>query len=268
MNSLYHIIFKRRIGLETAWNILEEDGIDVLYGSEEEANTILYAYLNFPEKILEKEEVEDCIVYSLPSIDWESQWKDHSENFHDGFAHIHLDKFDINAPVVRLEPGPGFGDLSHVTTQLALELLAKEKNLGVVVDIGCGSGILSLAAAAFGAKKVYGIDIDQEAIDHSKKNSVINGFEERCHFMKPSKLNWKGTQGPLVIVMNMIESEQIVAWNSLRSLHNESAKCITTGIPSEQRENYLKLTESWNWILIKEIQREGWCAFLWNINSK
>ena len=79
----------------------------------------------------------------------------------------------------RLKPGGGFGDLSHPTTRLMLRMLAQIVAKQDVIDIGCGSGILSLAAAALGSPKVYGIDIEQEAVEHSRNNAIFNNLSEK-----------------------------------------------------------------------------------------
>lgn len=85
--------------------------------------------------------------------------------------------------VLRIDPGMAFGTGSHATTQLCLEALlslhesrrdSTDPTLGDVLDIGCGSGILAIAAARLGAGHVTAVDIDPQAIDTTRRNAVIN----------------------------------------------------------------------------------------------
>lgn len=154
-------------------------------------------------------------------IDWTEQWELHAPNFKEGFAHIKL-KESLS---FKMKPGPGFGDLSHPTTQLMLQMLP-EKVEGTVIDVGCGCGVLSLAAKLLGADEVIGIDIDEGAIQHAKENASLNGLD--CYFGKklpsiPKK--------PLIL-MNMISSEQKIAWKALPTFTN--CQLITSGFPIEE----------------------------------
>ncbi len=110
-----------------------------------------------------------------------------------------------------MQPGPGFGDFSHPTTRLALQLLSRYLKEQCVIDIGCGSGILALAAATMGAQAVYGIDIDSKAIEHSIQNALLNRLEQQCTFCLANEFHWLPTSSPLLILMNMIQYEQKTA---------------------------------------------------------
>lgn len=77
--------------------------------------------------------------------------------------------------IMRLDPGMAFGTGEHATTRMCLELLDVEGKS--VIDVGCGSGILGIAAALCGAKDVYMCDIDEQAIDFARKNAQLNAVE-------------------------------------------------------------------------------------------
>lgn len=78
-------------------------------------------------------------------------------------------------PYLVIDPGFAFGTGQHSTTKMCLEWLARNELKGkVIVDYGCGSGILALAALKLGAKKVYGIDIDPQACEASRQNAELN----------------------------------------------------------------------------------------------
>jgi len=171
-------------------------------------------------------------------IDWNKQWALHAPNFQNGFAYVKPWGF-------RLQPGPGFGDLSHPTTRLMLELMPKKINLPVV-DIGCGSGVLALAAHFAGAPKVYGIDIDQDAIVHAQDNAKRN--QANIFFGKKLPCIPKRC----LVLMNMISSEQRVAWEAHKALHSSVEIMIVSGFPTQEQVDvsYGELTQ--------KIELEGW----------
>ncbi len=187
-------------------------------------------------------------------IDWHSQWEQHAPNFQDGYAHINLG----SQCKLLLTPGPGFGDFSHPTTQLMLEYLRKESMTRCFVDIGSGSGILSLAAASLGSQEVHGIEIDPEAIEHACLNGKINGL--KVDFYQPHLFKANLT-APLTIAMNMIRTEQKTAWASLPSLHRLQGNIFTSGVLEEEQELYLNQTKEWGWTLISTRSLQGWLAF-------
>ena len=182
----------------------------------------------------------------LKEIDWEEQWAIHAPDFHDGCAHIVLP----TNQKIQLLPGPGFGDFSHPTTRLMIELMSSYVPGKNILDIGCGSGILSIASAKMGGTRIYCSDIDPAAIEHTKKNAAFNHMS--------ISTNLEGLKKP-VVLMNMIFSEQIIAWQTHR-LHFD--KLMTSGILSSQREAYLAFATSQNWELMEEKESNEWLGFI------
>ncbi len=195
----------------------------------------------------------------VDDIDWEKQWESYAPAFHEGVAHIDLHPF--GGPTLLLKPGAGFGDLSHPTTRLVLSLMAPRVKNQTLIDIGSGSGILSLAGLLLGASQSYGIDIDERAVVHSLANATLNHLEENAHFsthLTSSQL----PPGSLLILMNMITSEQIQAWGSLPLLHGRKATVITSGVLASQREAYMEEAGSRGWVQVEEREEEGWMGFV------
>jgi ribosomal protein L11 methyltransferase len=133
------------------------------------------------------------MVYKLEQLedkDWEREWMD---NFHPMKFGQRLwicpswrDVPDPSAVNVMLDPGLAFGTGTHPTTALCLTWLDGLDLVGkTVVDFGCGSGILSLAALKLGAKKVIGIDIDPQALQASLENAKRNQCEDRLALFLP-----------------------------------------------------------------------------------
>ena len=92
-----------------------------------------------------------------------------------------LESPDPSRHAIRIDPGMAFGTGTHPTTQLCLELLevaAQTAPLTQVIDVGCGSGILSIAALKLGAERVLGVDIDPQSVKNSRENAALNSVGE------------------------------------------------------------------------------------------
>lgn len=150
-----------------------------LYDAETDMNMIVAMLENSPllgKNFLHKvEQIEDK--------DWEREWMD---NFHPMRFGERLwicpswrDVPDPNAVNVMLDPGLAFGTGTHPTTSLCLQWLDGLDLAGkTVIDFGCGSGILAIAALKLGAAKAIGIDIDPQAIQASRDNAQRNGVSD------------------------------------------------------------------------------------------
>ncbi|MBI0028757.1 50S ribosomal protein L11 methyltransferase [Gilliamella sp. B14448G11] len=136
----------------------------------------LKAILNLEQYSYKIEQLEDK--------DWEREWMD---NFHPMQFGQRLwicpswrDVPDPNAVNVMLDPGLAFGTGTHPTTALCLTWLESlDLKNKLVIDYGCGSGILAIAALKLGAKRVIGIDIDPQAIQASNDNAQRNGVDDK-----------------------------------------------------------------------------------------
>lgn len=196
-------------------------------------------------------------------IDWEEQWRNFAPSFYDGASHIDLSPYDPKCiQELLLKAGGGFGDLSHPTTRLCLKLMAPFVKAATVVDIGCGSGILMLSALLMGANNAIGIDIEEDALEHASANAKLNHLDKKAVFTK--KMDRKKLRGTLLLLMNMISSEQKMAWSAQKPLHEQRATLITSGILTEQRETYLNWAIQQGWKLIIEASEEGWSGFVFS----
>lgn len=263
MKSMYGFNIIKNCSLEEAWEELESKGVELLYGNEEDGVVEIFGNWDADQSMPIFLCVDKITLTTLPKIDWEAQWAAHGLDFHDGYAHIDLSHFGGNKQVIRLQSGPGFGDLSHPTTRLVLRAMSQyihHDKAVEVVDIGCGSGVLSLAAAAMGASKVCGIDIDPEAVEHSRQNAKLNKLQKICNFYLPNDFVFSNSHA--IVVMNMILSEQREAWLGLSQLHHVKGWVLTSGIREEEREQYLALARQWGWKLIDESEEEAWKGFV------
>ena len=180
-------------------------------------------------------------------INWEKQWELHAPNFNNGFAYIKLDEYGGPNKSFIMKSGPGFGDLSHPTTRLMMRIMPKNISFPVI-DLGCGCGVLSIAAKLRGAKYVLGIDNDASALEHAKLNAHLNNL--KITFSK--SINYFSSY-PLIL-MNMISSEQKIAWNALPAFQNYTL--ILSGIPLEEKFSIDKYGT-----LIEKYELDGWLGF-------
>jgi ribosomal protein L11 methyltransferase len=113
---------------------------------------------------------------------WEDRWRE----FHHGAA---VGRFWVGPPwedapsgadAIVIDPGRAFGTGAHPTTRLTLELLQRLAP-GSLLDVGCGSGVLSIAAAKLGFAPVHAVDLDDAAVEATRANAAVNGVSLEAH---------------------------------------------------------------------------------------
>ena len=112
------------------------------------------------------------------AADWRERWKEFHRPVRVGPLWIGPPWVDppVDAHAIVVEPGRAFGTGAHPTTQLCIELLL-DLERGSVLDLGCGSGVLSMAAAKLGFGPVLAVDIDENALAAARTNATANGVE-------------------------------------------------------------------------------------------
>ena len=149
-----------------------------------EADTRVDDLLHHLKTALEVDELPNCMVKQLANQDWERVWIDHFKPMQFGeklwvcpTAHTPPDPDAIN---LMLDPGLAFGTGTHPTTAQCLKVIATlEMQNKHVLDYGCGSGILAIAAARLGAASVWAIDIDEQALQATIENALRNDVSEQ-----------------------------------------------------------------------------------------
>ena len=115
------------------------------------------------------------------SISWKKNWKPDPVGKSILILPAWLDVPEefLERKIIHLDPGSAFGTGSHPSTRLCIEALDNDPPSGqIIADVGCGSGILSLAALKLGAQSTFSVDIDSLAISATKINSALNDFPE------------------------------------------------------------------------------------------
>lgn len=194
-----------------------------------------------------------------PTIDWEAQWANSGADYREGHVYLNLQ----GDKQIKLKPGPGFGDLSHPTTRLTIDLMRNQVTGKEVIDFGSGSGILSLAAAALGAATVLGVEIDLQAILHACANAQLNDLQDQIAFAEPSDVDIT-LQPAGLYLMNMIPADQEALITGLGFDLPLPGTWIVSGVLAERREEYLKSIANRGWKIVTEKSEAGWLAFEFN----
>ncbi|MGF1726592.1 50S ribosomal protein L11 methyltransferase [Photobacterium nomapromontoriensis] len=179
-------------------------------------------------------------VEQLEDKDWEREWMD---NFHPMQFGRRLwicpswrEVPEPDAVNVMLDPGLAFGTGTHPTTSLCLEWLDGQDLTGkTVIDFGCGSGILAIAAIKLGAAKVIGIDIDPQAILASRDNAERNGVAEQLELFLPQDQP-EGIQAD-VVVANILAGPLRELSPVIKSLVKENGLLAISGVLESQAED-------------------------------
>ena len=161
-----------------------------------------------------------------------------------------------------LDPGLAFGTGSHPTTQLCLGWLDQNLNTGdTLIDYGCGSGILAIAALKLGASHVTGIDIDPQAIKASQDNALRNQCDPaRFRFMAAQQAAGSGAlpDHPVdVVIANILTNPLKLLAPILASATRSGGNIVLSGILQEQAEEVKQVYRQWFDMRIVSA-KEGW----------
>jgi ribosomal protein L11 methyltransferase len=164
---------------------------------------------------------------------------------------------DAAAAVVRLDPGLAFGTGTHPTTALCLEWLDGTDLEGrTVVDYGCGSGVLAIAALKLGAARAIGIDNDPQALAASADNAMRNGVAERLRLYPPHQLP-AGMHAD-VLVANILSGPLHELAPRFAALCRRNAPSALSGILAGQEKDLLERFAACGFIKLACAEREGW----------
>lgn len=192
---------------------------------------------------------------------WERTWMEHYQpmKFGDSLwvCPTGQEKTEANSICMTLDPGLAFGTGTHPTTALCLQWLATHDLTNkIIIDYGCGSGILAIAALLLGAKKAYAVDIDPQAItatlDNARKNNVTDKVE--CFLVD----EFPAFQADLVIA-NILAQPLCELSKTISALIKEDGQLILSGILIEQAETVTAAYKHHNITIQPPTIEEDWC---------
>lgn len=142
---------------------------------------------------------------------------------------------DADSVVVRLDPGLAFGTGTHPSTALCLRWLdGLDLRRRTVIDYGCGSGVLAVAAALLGAEQVWAVDIDAQAETATRANAVRNGVAGRVHVGNPASVS---AQQAEILVANILAGPLIALAPHLHDLLVDGGRLALAGILDRQSQD-------------------------------
>ena len=160
-----------------------------------------------------------------------------------------------DAVVVDLDPGLAFGTGTHPTTALCLQWLDSARIAGkTVVDYGCGSGILAIAALKLGAAKAIGVDHDPQALLASRRNAERNGVSERFEVFLDKE--FEATSAP-VVMANILANVLIDLQPAIAPLVAPGGELILSGILQEQATEVMDIYRE-TLVFDKPAEQDGW----------
>jgi ribosomal protein L11 methyltransferase len=273
--------------------VTEQGGIQFMDDEDEGTATgpiTVRAYLPIDEHTEEKrQKLEESLYYlgmiqPLPAAvftliadrNWMETWKEHFKPILIGkrlvIVPAWLDSPEPDRIAIKIDPGMAFGTGTHPTTQLCLELMEKvmfavrgSNPEYRVIDVGCGSGILSIAALRLGAASALGVDIDPESVKNSRSNARINGvgpelllgagsvqeiLEGKFPFRR-AKLVLANILAPVII--RLLDA-------GLADLLEPEGTLLLSGILQDQAQRVVETAQAKGLVLNEKRQMEDWVA--------
>ncbi len=167
-----------------------------------------------------------------------------------------------NRVILSIDPGAAFGTGTHATTSMCLELLEELITpQQTVLDIGAGSGILSVAAVLLGAEKADGVDIDPVAVRVAKENATLNFVQDKTHYIL-GDLDKEITEQYDIVVANIVADAIIALSASAGRRMKEKGLFLCSGIIDLRAEEVKAALEAQGFRILRRVTKQNWVAFL------
>ena len=206
-----------------------------------------------------------CEARVVDDEDWKDKWKEYFKPSKITDTLVVKPSWEEYAAkegekVIEIDPGQAFGTGTHETTSLCIKLMEKYSAEGKkVLDVGCGSGILSIAAGLLGAKDVLGIEIDPVAVPIARENVALNGLSDRVS-VRLGDLT-KGVDYKADIIVANLMADLVMALSKDAARHLEKGGIyISSGILVEKEELVRRAIEDCGFEIVEIAEDGDWCA--------
>lgn len=204
--------------------------------------------------------------------DWANNWKQYFKPLTVGEKLVVKPSWedysgDDGRTILEIDPASSFGTGQHNTTQLCLELIEKNLRTGdKLLDLGCGSGILSIAAVLLGADKVTAVDISQNSVETAKENASKNNipaekYTAYCGDIISDNMLAETIGGGFDIIAANIVADVLIAMSPLfERFVKKGGKLILSGIITERADEVIAAVKSKGYTLVELREKDGWAA--------
>lgn len=264
--------------IEQSWEIAHVDLIEQELLEKDRNKAIVHIYVAKEDNALEaveylterlnvkgikfhliKNNVDDC--------DWLDGWKKFFKCTEIGEKLVIRPSWEnyentSNRKILSIDPGAAFGTGTHATTSLCLSVLERYVNENsTVLDIGCGSGILSIASVLLGAKYSYGVDIDAQSVKVAKENAKLNSVDDKTNYIVGNladEIDGKYS----IVCANIVADIIIELLESVENYMTDDGVIITSGIIDMRETDVTSAFSKYGFKIIEALKQDNWCAFV------
>ncbi|MBF0713977.1 50S ribosomal protein L11 methyltransferase [Gemella sp. GH3] len=209
----------------------------------------------------------EIVINTIKDSDWENSWKDYFDvlTIGDNFAIVpswkNYDNND-NKYIINIDPGMAFGTGGHETTSLCIKNLEKYvKSNSSVIDVGCGSGILTIAASYLTKGRLKAVDLDQLAVDVSKENFKLNNIEDRVIVEQASLLESENEKYDIIVANILAHIIELMLTDAYKLL-NDDGYYIVSGIIKDKKDELMNKAIAVGFNLVEETSENDWYSLV------
>ena len=262
------------------WELMDQSVIDAMpedvqvkaWIEEDKLPTILPALQEEVSSLKSHVPSLGSLTLSLQGVkeeDWSENWKQYYKPFRIG-QHMVVkptwEDFDLKEDdlLIEIDPGMAFGTGTHETTAMCVQLIEKYYASGSLLDVGTGSGILAIATARLGAKDIYAVDIDPDAVRVARENVEHNGLENIIDVQQGDLLQGLSRQFDFAVA-NILAPVICMLATPLKKHLAPGGKFVCSGIIKEAERDVFEALNAAGYIIDETCYKGDWVAFACHI---